>query len=202
MSKIYFSVDIETDGVVAGRNNMLSLGACAIDMETGNIVATFKQNLSLVPDLIVDADTMNWWKLHPEAYQAARKDALPPSRVMDEFVMWVLNYSTPDSIIFAWKPVMDLAFVRYYVHRFHSRGEYLTIHSIFGRQGFGLDQKTLAALTLRQEYRKTKMDSLPDSVRLNDKNEVIEQHSHDALEDAMEQAHIFWNCVRRIGVEL
>jgi hypothetical protein len=202
MNRIYFSMDIETDGVVAGRNNMLSLGACAIDMETGDIISTFKMNLSLVPDLLVDRDTMNWWKQHPEAYQAARKDAVPPSVVMIEFVRWVLNFSTPDSIIFAWKPVMDLAFVRYYLHRFHPQGEFLAIHSIFGRQGFGMDQKTVAALTLRQPYRKTKMDSLPNSVRLNDKSEVIEQHSHDALEDAMEQAHIFWNCVRRIGVEL
>jgi 3' exoribonuclease, RNase T-like len=202
MSRIYFSVDIETDGVVAGRNNMLSLGACAIDMETGDIISKFKRNLSLVYDLQPDKDTMNWWKTQPAAYVAARKDAQPPSQVMREFALWVYNYATADSIIFAWKPVMDLAFVRYYIHRFHPSGEYLTIHSIFGRQGFGLDQKTVAALALKQTYRKTKMDGLPNSVRLNDKNEVIEQHSHDALEDAVEQAHIFWNCVRRLGVEL
>jgi hypothetical protein len=36
--KVYFSVDIETDGVVAGRNNMLSLGCAAIDMDSGNVV--------------------------------------------------------------------------------------------------------------------------------------------------------------------
>lgn len=202
MSRIYFSCDIETDGVVAGRNNMLSLGACAIDMDTGTIVSTFKRNLHTMCDLRSDLDTMRWWKRFPEAFASARADAREPKEVMQDFVDWVIHSATPDSIIFAWKPVMDLAFVRYYIHRFHPQGADLCINSIFGRQGFGLDQKTVAALALQQPYRKTKMDSLPESVRLNDKNEVIEQHSHDALEDAIEQAHIFWNCVRRIGVEL
>jgi DNA polymerase III alpha subunit (gram-positive type) len=202
MSKIYFSVDIETDGVVAGRNNMLSLGAAALDMHTGKIVATFKQNLQMVNDLEPDADTMQWWKNYPEAFDKAREYANSPEHVMWEFVQWVQLWQQNDSIIFAWKPVMDLAFVRYYIHRFHPNGEKLCIKSIFARQGFGLDQKTVAAIALHQSYRKTKMDSLPQSLRLDEEGKVMMNHSHDALEDAIEQAHIFWNSVRKLGVEL
>jgi 3' exoribonuclease, RNase T-like len=202
MSKIYISVDIETDGVVAGRNNMLSLGAAALNMNTGEIVGTFKKNLTTIRDLIVDRDTLNWWKSYPEMYLKARENALPPDWVIQDFVDWVDKFAGPDSLIFAWKPVMDLAFVRYYIHRFHPRGEELCINSIFARQSFGLDQKTLTAIALRQPYRKTKMDSLPPSLRLDEEGNVMLKHSHDALEDAVEQAHIFWNSVRRLGVEL
>jgi hypothetical protein len=200
--KVYFSVDIETDGVCAGRNNMLSLGAAAIDMDTGTIVDRFKMNLSTVPGLNQDADTMRWWKLYPDAYRRARENAQLPSTVMKDFVTWVNSKASKDSIIFAWKPVMDLAFLRYYIHAFHPYGEDLIINSIFGRQGFGLDQKTVAALALRQPYRSSKMDNLPNSLRLDEHGDIIANHSHDALEDAVEQAYILYNCLRRLGVEL
>lgn len=200
--RVYFSVDIEVDGVVAGRNNMLSLGAAAIDMDTGEIVGKFKNNLDTMPDLKPDADTMKWWKQFPEMYIKARENSMHPNLVMQGFVNWVENHQTPDSLIFAWKPVMDLAFVRYYIHRFHPRSEELTNHSIFGRQGFGLDQKTVAAIALGKKYRNTTMENLPNSLRLDEESNLIAEHSHDALEDAVEQAHIFFNSVRRIGVDL
>lgn len=202
MPKVYFSVDLETDGVVAGRNNMISLGCAAIDMGNGKIIGKFKANLSLVPDLVPDFDTMQWWKQYPEAYAKARENAVAPYFVIPKFVEWFERIATFESVIFAWKPVMDLAFLRYYIHRFHPKGSELVINGPFGRQGFGLDQKTVAAIALKQTYRVTKMDTLPDSLRLDEKGNVIAQHSHDALEDACEQAAIFYNSVRRLGVEL
>lgn len=202
MSRVYISVDIETDGVVAGRNNMLSLGAAAIDMSTGQIVGKFKRNLDLVPGHVVDTDTMNWWKQFPAAYLAARENSVHPAEAVQDFVDWVIRNITVGSVIFAWKPVMDLAFLRYYIHRFHPEGESLCIHGVFGRQGFGLDQKTVAALALGQAYRDTKMGTLPNSIRVDEQGNVIANHSHDALEDATEQALIFWNSVQRLGVEL
>ena len=202
MPKIYISVDIETDGVVAGRNNMLSLGAVAIDMNNGEIVSTFKVNLQLVPDLIVDENTMNWWKQFPEMYKAARKNAEPPAQAMQKFVDWVLGNATEDSIIFAWKPSFDCAFIKYYIDRFHPLGKELIHGAFFGRYRFGLDQKTVAAIALKQPYRKTKLDSLPNSLRLDENGEVMLQHSHDAMEDAYEQALILYNSVQRLGVEL
>jgi DNA polymerase III alpha subunit (gram-positive type) len=200
--KIYFSVDIETDGLVAGRNNMISLGCAAIDMDNGKIIGKFKANLSLVPDLVPDFDTMEWWKGFPEAYESARVNAVSPSFAIGKFVEWVERVKTKDSLIFAWKPSFDCAFLRYYIHRFHPKGTELIASEPYGRGGFGLDQKTVAAIALKQAYRDTKMSALPDPLRLDEKSNVIAQHSHDALEDAVEQAAIFYNCVRRLGVEL
>lgn len=200
--KIYIGVDIETDGLVAGRNNMLSLGAAAIDMDNGHIISKFKMNLSLVPNLCPDADTMSWWKNFPDAYRAARVNAERPSHVMTEFVNWVKTWTNDNSVVFAWKPSFDLAFLRYYLHAFHPYGPELCVNGIFARHNFGLDQKTVAAIALKQSYAKTNMASLPKSLRLDEQGEVIANHSHDALEDAVEQALIFYNSVRRLGVDL
>jgi hypothetical protein len=202
MSRIYFSIDIETDGLVAGRNNMLSLGAAAIDMDSGKIVSKFKVNLNLVPDLFVDDDTMEWWKNFPEQYRAARENAILPAVAMFDFVAWVEFWATEESTIFCWKPGFDAAFLKYYIDRFHPRGTQLTHNGIFARQGFGLDQKTVAAIALRQPYKKTKVGELPNSLRLDENGVVMLTHSHDALEDAVEQAYIFYNSVQRLGVEL
>lgn len=202
MNRVYFSVDIETDGLVAGRNNMISLGCAALDMNTGMILGKFKANLSLVPDLVPDFDTMEWWKQFPQAYEAARSNAVAPTFAIKKFVDWTIRLQTKDSVVFAWKPHFDLAFLRYYIHRFHPLGPELMLGDLFGRSGFGLDQKTITAIALKQPFRRTKMIALPASVRLNSDNQVIAEHSHDALEDAVEQAYIFYNCVRRLGVEL
>jgi 3' exoribonuclease, RNase T-like len=200
--KTYFSVDIETDGVVAGRNNMLSIGVAAIDMDTGKIVDTFKRNLERMPDLTSDEDTMNWWKKqNPKAYIGARMGAKPPTVVMMELIIWVQKLWKEDSVVFAWNPVMDLAFVRYYLHRFHPNGVNIVLQG-FGKRSFGLDQKTAAAIALKVPYRSSNMSSVPPSLRLDDKGELLKEHSHDALEDAIEQAYIFYNSVRRLGMDL
>lgn len=199
---IVYSVDIETDGVVAGRNNMLSLGAAALDMDTGLIEYSFKRNLSLVPNLMPDPDTMSWWKQFPDAYRAARINATLPSAAMKAFVAWVEATKTENSVMFAWNPVMDLGFVKYYIHAFHPDGEELVINGFFGKRCMGLDLKTLTALALKQKYRGTKMDTLPNSVRLDENGEVIDKHDHDALNDAVEQAHIFYNVTQRLGFEV
>jgi 3' exoribonuclease, RNase T-like len=195
---VYFSVDIEVDGVVAGRNNMLSIGVAAIDMSSGEIVGLIKRNLETVEDLHPDVDTMNWWKRFPEAFVKARENARDPRSVMIDLVRFIQYHASVESVIFAWKPVMDLAFLRYYIHRFHPNGVDLTINSIFGRQGFGLDEKTVAAIALGRRYRNTKMDNLPDAIRKDEDGAVMVKHSHDALEDAVEQAHIFYNLTRKL----
>lgn len=199
MPDIQFSVDIETDGVVAGRNNMLSLGAAAIDMDTGKVVATFKMNLSTVPKHMPDPDTMAWWKLFPEAFVAAREGAQLPSRVMQEFVQWVETHKTKNSVMFAWNPVLDLSFIKYYIHAFHPNGAYLTVNGFFHKRTMGLDLKTLTMVALNNSYQSTKMDSLPDSIRLDDTGQIIKPHNHDAMEDAKEQAFIYYNVMRRLG---
>ena len=62
----YISVDVETDGPVAGLHSMLSLGAAAYNA-WGQRVGTFSANLKTLPDATTDDRTMAWWKGQPEA---------------------------------------------------------------------------------------------------------------------------------------
>jgi hypothetical protein len=79
---------------------------------------------------------MGWWKKWPDMFTRARENAVHPEAAIKDFVDFIDDTGTVDSIIFAWKPVMDLAFLRYYVHRFHPKGQDLVINGIFGRQGY------------------------------------------------------------------
>lgn len=196
----HFSIDIETDGVVAGRNNMLSLGAAAIDMLHGVVIGQFKVNLELISGVDHDPDTMRWWKDYPDAYRAARFASVDPAYAIKRFVDWVQSYQTDDSIMVSWRPDFDHAFVRYYIHRFHPNAEQLLVkHTTFST---AVDIKTVVAIALRQSYRETKTKNVPNSLRIDDLGNVIKAHSHDAREDAVEQAYIYYNAVSKLGVNL
>lgn len=200
--KNYISVDIETDGVVAGRNNMLSLGAAAIDMDCGQITSSFQVNIETIGDLHPDPDTMRWWQQFPEAFVSARMNAVGPKLAIYGFVNWIEHVMGTRSLIFGWNPVMDLGMIKYYVHRFHPAGADLVTHGVFGKRAMGLDMKTLAATVLGRPYSEMKMSTVPNSLRLDESGELMKPHSHNAQEDAIEQALIFYNLVRRSGVDL
>jgi DNA polymerase III alpha subunit (gram-positive type) len=191
---IYFSIDIETNGLAAGINSMISLGAAAINIESGEIVEKFKMNLLPLPDLKEDASTMEFWKQHPEAYRRATQDAVEADLVIWAFVGWVQrvceHYNVQRPVAAAWKPGFDLAFLRYYLFRFHGS-------DIFGRAGSGLDIKTLTAIALNQPFSETQIAAVPAEL----KGTTVE-HSHDALEDAIEQAHVLFNARKQLGVRL
>lgn len=187
---IYFSVDIETDGLAAGINSLISLGVAAIDVDSGLIMGTFKRNLRPAYGMQVCQDTMNWWKGFPEAYKRATESAWHPSAAIEEFVGWVNAFGIEKPVSAAWKPGFDLAFLRYYLHRF-GPGD------IFGRSGSGLDIKTLTAVALNQTFSETQIATVPTWMK-----GPITTHSHDALEDAIEQAHVMYNARKMLNSKI
>lgn len=192
-NRIYFSIDIETNGLAAGINSMISLGVAAIDMDSGEIIAVYKWNLKPLPDLKVDEGTMEWWKRFPDAYRRATEDAVDAEEAITAFAKWVayiceiMNIERP--VCAAWKPAFDLGFIRYYLHRFVGK-------DIFGRAGSGLDIKTLTAIALNQPFSETQIGTVPEFM----KGEA--EHTHDALDDAIEQAHVMYNACQRLQVKL
>lgn len=184
MSRIYYSVDIETDGLAPGINSMISLGVAAIDMVTGEIVGTFKRNLYPVEYLEQDPDTMRWWRTQPEAYKRSTENCTVPRLAMVELMTFVESFGQQQPVAAAWKPGFDLAFLRYYEIKYLGK-------MIFGRAGSGLDIKTVAALALGQAFNDTHLDKVPDWLKIP--NSTV--HTHDALEDAVEQAHILYNAL-------
>jgi DNA polymerase III alpha subunit (gram-positive type) len=184
---IIFSIDIETNGLAAGINSMISLGAAAIEVETGKVVSPFKINIKPVPDLQVDPNTMKWWEGFPEAYKAATDDAVDASVAMPLFVKWVKSFGIEKPVGAAWKPGFDMAFLRYYLYRF-SDGD------VFGRAGSGLDIKTATAIAMGQPFSAVQIGSVPEELKGD-----ITNHSHDALEDAIEQGQLLVNVCEQLN---
>lgn len=186
--QIYFSIDIETNGLAAGIHSMISLGVAAINMKNGDIVASYKWNLKPLPDLKVDKDTMEWWTKFPDAYLRATENAMDAEEAIKQFDKWVRyvceigNIDRP--VCAAWKPGFDVGFLRYYLHRFCG-------HDIFGRAGSGLDIKTLTAIALGQPFSETQIGTVPDYLKGSKA-----EHNHDALDDAIEQATVMYNACK------
>lgn len=184
MSKkeLYFSVDIEADGPIPGRNSMLSFGCVALDenkVEHGQFTA----NLKTLPEASPDPDTMNWWSHFPDAWEAHRQDLQRPSVAMKSFCGWVDRFQDKDH-----KPVMvcmptgfDFTFMYWYMMAFAG-------YSPFSFSC--VDMKTYVMAMRKQNYRLSGKRSWPKRWFPG------VPHTHVAVEDAREQGLTFINMLR------
>lgn len=187
MSELYFSIDIEADGPIPGRNSMLSFG-CAVFTGEGKMIETYTANLDTLPDATTDPNTMEWWNGQPEAWTACRKDTRPAEVVMPEFVQWVKRASGPSSAVFVGYPSgYDFTFMYYYMIAFAGESPF---------SFSALDIKTMAMVVLGTEFRKTTKKAFPKSWFGKSR------HSHIALDDAIEQGELFCNILAETRKQL
>lgn len=172
---IYVSVDVEADGPIPGWNSMLSLGAYAF-YENGDEVGSFYMNLLPLQGAVQDPDTMNWWATQPEAWAALMENRAEPAYATIEFSKWLS--SMPGFAVFVAAPVaFDIMFVYWYLR-------YFTGASPLGFRA--IDIRSFAMGKLGREYNRTSKSKLPAKFR-PDKG----QHTHKAIDDAVEQAQWF-----------
>ncbi len=169
--ELFFVIDIETDGQVAGLNSMLGLGCVVVDPRTRQILGdTFSQNLYPLPHLSVDPATMKWWQQFPDAYKEATSDARSALDVMEDFFLWVQHICNREDCnpVCASMPSWDFGFVLYYLPLF------------FGQKGldlFGhrpLCIKSLCYAFMGKEFRGLRPPAHWQTTR----------HDHTALADA------------------
>ena len=182
MPELYISTDVETDGPIPGPHSMLSFASAAYTADK-QLVATFERNLETLPGAEGHPKTMAWWKSQPQAWEACRKDCVPPETAMRDYHDWLT--SLPGSKVFVGYPVaFDFLFVYWYLIRFV--GDSPFSHS-------ALDMKTLAMALLKKPYRESVKKNMPekwfDSV----------PHTHVALDDAIEQGALFCNMLRALN---
>lgn len=170
MSEVYISVDIESSGPIPGEYSMLSLGACVV----GEVPKTFYREIKPITDNYL-----------PEAIEACglsleklNQTGSEPATAMREFESWIKEVSNNDRPVFvAFNATFDWMFVAYYFHKF------------IGRNPFGISGLDIKAYYMGKfgtswgETSKKRMDKsiLP----------VGHEHTHNALDDAVEQAEIF-----------
>ena len=176
MPEIYISTDVEADGPIPGPNSMLSLGSAAY-LADKTLIGTFKANLEQLPGAQSDPTTMHWWQAQPEAWQRCRQNLQDPASAMVSYAAWL--ESLPGVPVFVGYPVTyDFMFVYWYLIRF-------TGHSPFKHHG--LDIRTYAMAVMKTGYKGSAKQHMP--ARWLDPFD----HTHDALDDAIEQGALFCN---------
>lgn len=179
---VYVSIDIESDGPCPGLNSMLSLGAAAFRPD-GTLVSTFSANLTSLPGAERNRDTTIFWIRHAAAWLQATENAREPLVVMREFKQWLETLPGSASITpIAYPAGFDFTWVYYYCHRF------------LGSSPFSfqcLDLKTYAMSILGTEFRHTSKRTMPSN--WFDPNR---KHTHVAVDDAVEQGHMFFRMKR------
>lgn len=183
---LYISADIEADGPIPGRYSMLSFGLTVagrfdgVSFERRDPTSqTFYRELRPISEA---------WDPEAVAVTGLDRDALlhdgaDPARAMSEAADWVASVAGPDRAVLVAYPLgFDWLFLYWYFVAFADGG------SPFGIDR-ALDTKTLYQAKARVTLDRTGKRSLPDSLRSRF------PHTHNALEDAIEQADLFANIV-------
>jgi DNA polymerase III epsilon subunit-like protein len=180
---VYFSVDVESDGPIPGRFSMLSFALVAVARFDGEHFVRF------------DPHTENrYWELRPiserfdpEALaingldrERLLREGTPPEAAMDEADRWVRRTAGRDrAVLVAYPAVFDWSFVHWYFSSFAGS-------SPFGH-GACIDIRSLYIGATGSTYSESSKSNLPF--------ELLPQapHTHNALDDAIEQGELFVN---------
>ncbi len=180
---LYISVDIESDGPIPGVYSMLSFGLAVAGRFDGRTfeprdpeARTFYRELKPISDDYL-----------PEAVavtgldrDALKRGGARPEEAMLAAREWIEEQAGKDRAVLVGFPlVFDWLFFNWYLERFAGG-------SPFGYSS-GLDMKSLYAAKARVPLSEAGKDDLPVFLR------STRPHTHNSLEDAIEQAEIFAN---------
>lgn len=176
MIEIYVSTDAETDGPIPGPNSMLSFASAAY-LADKTLIGTFKANLVQLPGAESDPRIMRWWQARPEAWAKCRQDLQDPAAAMASYLAWL--HALPGVPVFvAYPATFDFMFVYWYLMRFAGQSPF---------QHHGLDVRSYAMAVMKAKYKQSSKRHMP--ARWFDDL----PHTHDPLDDAIEQGALFCN---------
>jgi len=189
MDEIFISTDVETDGPIPGPHSMLSLGAAAFVYPKREPISTFQVNLELLEGATPDPDTMKWWREEqPQAWDAARRDLVPPADGIARYVDWVGQLpgierkesgAIRNAVFLAYPAGFDFTFTYWYIRKFG-------LQSPFSFSA--LDIKSFVMAVLGTSFRESVKRNMPKSWFPEEG-----PHTHVAVEDAIEQGTLFMN---------
>lgn len=168
-SETYISVDVETSGPIPGEFSMLSLGACVV----GNTNQTFYTEIKPLNDnFIKQALAVNGLKIEDLKIKGEK-----PAEAMGRFEKWVKQVSGDYRPVFvAFNATFDWSFTHWYFVKF------------LGRNPFGI-----SGLDIKAYYMGMKNVGWGETTKKHVRSQFQPktQHTHNALDDAREQAEIF-----------
>ena len=181
MDDLYISADIEADGPIPGRYSMLSFGLVVAGRFDGATFEPCEPGLvTFYRELQPIADEFN-----PAALLAARLDrdklrreGAEPADAMRAAAAWVAEQAgAARPVLVGFPVVFDWMFLHWYFVNFIG-------DSPFGFSG-ALDTKTIYQQKARVTLDRAGRNDLPPELR------SARAHTHNALDDAIEQAQIF-----------
>lgn len=174
---IYISTDVEADGPIPGDYSMLSLGASVL----GNPENTFYRELKPVFGE-GDPETVTWLKKQGLDREKLKTTGIDPKTAMEEFTTWLkfVSGSSNRPVFVAFNATYDWMFVYWYLVHF-------TNSKPFGISGLDIKAYYMGAMGKTQWTETSKRNLDPRFIP--DPNEL--PHTHNALDDAREQAEIF-----------
>ncbi len=185
---MYFSVDVEADGPIPGPYSMVSFGAAVAGIRAEAFTAIDPELNTFYRELRPISEE---WVPEALAVSGLERDTLldtgtDPALAMAEFTDWIRQTAGEHRPVFVAYPAgYDWMFVYWYLMRF-------TGASIFGHSGV-LDMKTMYATKADVPIGRATKRQMPASLLSN------RSHTHNALDDAIEQAELFANLMHWPG---
>ncbi|RIK34173.1 MAG: DNA polymerase III subunit epsilon [Chloroflexi bacterium] len=176
--EIYFSVDVETSGPIPGEYNLLSIGACVVGANAQRFY------MELAP--VTDNFTTEAMALSAVTLAELRERGAPPRDAMAQFAAWTRAQAHDARAVFVgFNAAFDWSFVNYYFVKFLGVDA-----NPFGYMA--LDIKSYAMGVYNTTFGATSMRHLPPEI--HPPNTPL---SHNALDDAIQQAEIFERLLKR-----
>jgi hypothetical protein len=186
---MYFSADVEADGPIPGPFSMVSVGLAVAGVRAPEFTAVDPTTHTFYRELRPISDEWDPQALAVSGLDRANllRDGADPGLAMAELTEWVRTTAGDARPVFvAYPACYDWLFVYWYLIRFVGS-------SVFGHSGC-FDMKTMYA---------TKADALIGAAVKRAMPRHLHsrrQHTHNALDDAIEQADLFANLMRWDGV--
>ena len=181
---VYFSADVETDGPIPGPFSMLSFGlvvAGTFDGETFARPSNYEQSFYRELRPVSDEFQMDALRVNGLDRDQLLRDGTLPATAMTEAAQWVKAHSGAGRpILVAYPLSFDWSFLYWYFIRFSREGSPFNHSQCF-------DVKTAFAVKAHIPIASAGRRRLMPSLRSSG------IHTHNALDDAIEQAQVFAN---------
>lgn len=163
------SVDIEASGPIPGEYSMLSVGACIVGQTNCTFYAEIKPlNGNFIPRAL---------EVNGLSMKELKEKGEKPAEAMGRFEKWILEVSGDSRPVFvAFNAPFDWSFTHWYFIKF------------LGKDPFGI-----SGIDIKAYFMGKNATSWSETVKRNVRlvYPAIKKHTHNALDDAVEQAQIF-----------
>jgi DNA polymerase III alpha subunit (gram-positive type) len=192
-TKVYASFDIEADGAVPVLHNMLSLGISFHDSE-GNKLKEFQRNIKPLPGRQAEKKCMEeFWDKNPEAWKSATSNQCEAKDVISDLVKILQEFQQSKCNVtwIAAPASFDWQWLKNYYEMFKSETD----------PELGFSARCIS--TLFWTYCQVNgVLSKDDQAKLRKELTVGHTHTHKSLDDATEQASLFFGLCKLMNINL